>query len=101
MKHRWLYAFTALLIGAQGSASAQVWPVKPIRAIVPVSAGSTTDIVARLVLDQLSSSRCFVSQRSRLQVLRACRQKARSRSPLPRPRYPLPNRCLSGAARST
>jgi tripartite-type tricarboxylate transporter receptor subunit TctC len=55
MKHRWLYAFTALLIGAHGSASAQVWPVKPIRVIVPVSAGSTTDIVARLVLDQLSS----------------------------------------------
>jgi hypothetical protein len=35
MKHRWLYAFTALLIGVQGSASAQVWPVKPIRVIVP------------------------------------------------------------------
>jgi tripartite-type tricarboxylate transporter receptor subunit TctC len=35
-------------------ASAQGWPTKPLRAIVPVGAGSSTDIVHRIVLDQLS-----------------------------------------------
>lgn len=34
--------------------SAQGWPAKPLRAIVPVGAGSSTDIVHRIVLDQLS-----------------------------------------------
>jgi tripartite-type tricarboxylate transporter receptor subunit TctC len=36
-------------------ASAQGWPAKPIRAIVPVGAGSSTGIVHRLVLEQLST----------------------------------------------
>ncbi|MES2562908.1 MAG: tripartite tricarboxylate transporter substrate binding protein [Pseudomonadota bacterium] len=31
------------------------WPTKPVRAIVPYAAGSTTDIVPRAVFDQLSS----------------------------------------------
>jgi tripartite-type tricarboxylate transporter receptor subunit TctC len=35
-------------------APAQVWPSKPIRAIVPFTPGSTIDIVARIVLDALS-----------------------------------------------
>ena len=34
---------------------AQTWPTKPLRAVVPVGAGSTTDIVPRVVLEQLSS----------------------------------------------
>ena len=34
---------------------AQTWPAKPLRAVVPVGAGSTTDIVPRVVLEQLSS----------------------------------------------
>lgn len=37
------------------NASAQSWPAKPIRAIVPVGAGSSTDIVHRVVLEQISS----------------------------------------------
>jgi tripartite-type tricarboxylate transporter receptor subunit TctC len=41
-------AFAALPIAAQD------WPAKPLRAIVPVGAGSSTDIVHRLVLEQLS-----------------------------------------------
>lgn len=36
-------------------AAAQAWPTKPLRAIVPVGAGSSTDIVHRLVLEQLSA----------------------------------------------
>ena len=33
---------------------AQTWPTKPVRVIVPVAAGSTTDIVPRAVFEQLS-----------------------------------------------
>jgi len=35
-------------------AGAQTWPAKPLRVIVPVGAGSTTDIIPRLVFEQLS-----------------------------------------------
>ena len=46
---------TLLAAIAAFHASAQGWPTKPIRAIVPVGAGSSTDIVHRVVLEQLSS----------------------------------------------
>lgn len=36
-------------------AAAQTWPTRPLRAIVPVGAGSSTDIVHRVVLEQLSN----------------------------------------------
>jgi tripartite-type tricarboxylate transporter receptor subunit TctC len=39
---------------ATAQAAAETWPMKPIRATVPVGAGSTTDIVPRLVFEQLS-----------------------------------------------
>ena len=35
-------------------AGADQWPTKPLRAIVPVAAGSTTDIIPRIVFEQLS-----------------------------------------------
>jgi tripartite-type tricarboxylate transporter receptor subunit TctC len=41
---------------AQAAAHGQGWPAKPLRAVVPVGAGSSTDIVHRLVLEQLSSA---------------------------------------------
>jgi tripartite-type tricarboxylate transporter receptor subunit TctC len=37
-------------------ASAQQWPSKPIRAIIPFSAGSTIDIIGRIVADPLSAA---------------------------------------------
>jgi len=37
-------------------ASAQQWPTKPMRAIVPFSAGSTTDIIGRIVMEGLSKA---------------------------------------------
>ena len=43
-----------LLAVAAINACAEGWPAKPVRAIVPVGAGSSTDIVHRIVLEQLS-----------------------------------------------
>jgi tripartite-type tricarboxylate transporter receptor subunit TctC len=40
---------------ASPQVAAQTWPAKPLTAIVPYGAGSTTDIVPRLVFEQLSS----------------------------------------------
>jgi tripartite-type tricarboxylate transporter receptor subunit TctC len=50
MKH----AVALLFALAAFTASAQGWPSKPLRAIVPVGAGSSTDIVHRIVLEQVS-----------------------------------------------
>jgi tripartite-type tricarboxylate transporter receptor subunit TctC len=47
-------AIPLLLALAAISVSAQGWPTKPVRAIVPVGAGSSTDIVHRIVLEQLA-----------------------------------------------
>lgn len=45
----------SLLVVAPSSSHAQAWPTKqPIRVIVPLTAGSAIDIVARLVFDQVS-----------------------------------------------
>jgi len=35
-------------------ADAEMWPTKPLRVIVPVGAGSTTDIIPRAVMEELS-----------------------------------------------
>ena len=44
-----------VLIGNCATAFAQDWPTRPIRAIVPFSAGSASDIIPRLVLEQMST----------------------------------------------
>ena len=38
------------------SASAQAWPAKPIRLIVPLAPGATADIVARIFAEELGKS---------------------------------------------
>jgi tripartite-type tricarboxylate transporter receptor subunit TctC len=48
----WLFALGLVLSAVE--AGAQAWPTKSLRAIVPYAAGSTTDIVPRVVFEQLS-----------------------------------------------
>ena len=53
---RRIFLATAVLIAAfaASEASAQSWPTRPIRAVIPFGAGSATDLVPRIVFDQLS-----------------------------------------------
>jgi tripartite-type tricarboxylate transporter receptor subunit TctC len=44
----------AIGLGSAGAASAQTYPSRPIRIIVPFLAGGTVDIVARQIGQQLS-----------------------------------------------
>ncbi len=45
-----------LLLGLTGAVCAQGYPEKPIRVIVPFAAGSGTDILARIVTDELRTT---------------------------------------------
>ena len=48
-----LAAMSVALLGPP--ANAETWPTKPLRVIVPIGAGSSVDLVARIVCEQLSS----------------------------------------------
>jgi tripartite-type tricarboxylate transporter receptor subunit TctC len=48
----WPIAWLGLLLAAL-PAAAQDWPTKPVRIVVPFGAGSTPDVVARLIADHL------------------------------------------------
>lgn len=54
MRRGLIFGLTFVL-AACGSAFAQSYPTKPIRVIIPFGAGSATDIIPRIVFDQLSS----------------------------------------------
>jgi len=49
---RFLLAFALIAVPASGGA--QNWPERPVRLIIPLGAGSATDIVGRLYADRLS-----------------------------------------------
>jgi tripartite-type tricarboxylate transporter receptor subunit TctC len=56
MTRKWPVLLSLLgFVLATPQVAAQTWPAKPLTAIVPYGAGSTTDIVPRLVFEQLSS----------------------------------------------
>jgi tripartite-type tricarboxylate transporter receptor subunit TctC len=48
--------FFAVLFLVCGTAAAQEYPAKPITAIIPFSAGSASDVIARIVLDRMGTS---------------------------------------------
>ena len=50
---RWLVTLTALLIGFSAPSFAEDWPTRPIRAIVPFTPGSATDIIPRTVFAEV------------------------------------------------
>ena len=59
---RWWLAAAIALAGLPGAwapawaqSSTQAWPTKPIRLIVPLTPGSATDVMARVVMDQVSA----------------------------------------------
>jgi tripartite-type tricarboxylate transporter receptor subunit TctC len=54
MRHGYLFLVSVLGLTTT-EAVAQGWPTKPLRAIVPFAAGSATDIVPRLVFEQVSA----------------------------------------------
>jgi tripartite-type tricarboxylate transporter receptor subunit TctC len=49
-----LAAGAATLLAASLIAQAQGWPTKPIRAIVPFTAGSAVDIIPRTIFEPLA-----------------------------------------------
>lgn len=51
----YLLLMLSMVAGIQASAWAQSWPTKPVRVIVPVTAGSATDVITRLVAERLSA----------------------------------------------
>ncbi|MEA2871941.1 MAG: hypothetical protein QOH67_1917 [Hyphomicrobiales bacterium] len=52
---RSLFAGLSLLVALASGAAADTYPSKPIRAIIPFGAGSATDVIPRIVFDQLAS----------------------------------------------
>jgi tripartite-type tricarboxylate transporter receptor subunit TctC len=42
-----------LTSGVANKANAQAWPTKPIKVVIPLTAGSATDVMARIVFDQV------------------------------------------------
>jgi len=55
LTHR-TFAALALAAAATATAQAQTWPDKPIHLIVPYTAGSASDLLARLISDPLSKA---------------------------------------------
>ncbi|MDC7786976.1 tripartite tricarboxylate transporter substrate binding protein [Rhodoplanes sp. TEM] len=53
--HAIVVAAWAGLLAATVAAGAEEWPAKPVRVVIPFGAGSATDVVPRVVLDQFTA----------------------------------------------
>jgi tripartite-type tricarboxylate transporter receptor subunit TctC len=51
---RIVFAIAALLAVSALPAAAQNWPIKPVKVVIPLTAGSATDVMARIVFDEVS-----------------------------------------------
>ena len=56
MKRCLLIAFAAISAGAGNDAWSNTWPTKPVRIVVPFTAGSQTDMLARLIGPKLTET---------------------------------------------
>ncbi|MFM9983251.1 MAG: tripartite tricarboxylate transporter substrate binding protein, partial [Burkholderiales bacterium] len=54
LKNILLRTLCACITLSAGTAAAQAWPTKPIRWIVPFSAGGPADVIARIVSPKLA-----------------------------------------------
>jgi tripartite-type tricarboxylate transporter receptor subunit TctC len=50
------FFLAVVFIVLSGAATAQTWPTKPIRMIVPLAPGATADIIARIYADELGKA---------------------------------------------
>jgi tripartite-type tricarboxylate transporter receptor subunit TctC len=50
-----VFAIALTAVAANGGSQADEWPIRPIRAVIPLSAGSAADVVPRIVFEQLST----------------------------------------------
>lgn len=46
----------AMIVGGLGQAAAEQWPTRPVTLVVPFTAGTTSDVVARAMVDHLSKA---------------------------------------------
>ena len=53
MAHHLRVLLMALLVALTAPATAETWPTRPLRALVPLSAGSAVDLIARVVFAQV------------------------------------------------
>ena len=51
---RLVVAMTGLLAVSAVPAAAQNWPTKPVKVVIPLTAGSATDVMARIVFDEVA-----------------------------------------------
>ena len=50
-----LICAAAIVLATIGVADAQTWPARPIKAVIPFGAGSATDLVPRVVFEQMTA----------------------------------------------
>lgn len=55
MFKRLVVATCVIFFAMQGNVLAQAWPSKPVRVIIPFSAGGAVDVIARAVFDKVST----------------------------------------------
>lgn len=60
LNRRSVLAASAAAALVPGAARAQAWPAKPIRWVVPYTAGGLTDVVTRLTLEKMKVGQTFV-----------------------------------------